>query len=193
MAINLASGTSFLTFSASGSITLNDTSGSNFNNADGVGAATSSSYETGYGSISGLTAPNAGFLTGVFLTSTGPSGAAPSALDFNSTSFSSLSPLLDQTFSIGEGKTGDGTGATQTFYIPTSATELYLGISDACSYSGSPSGYADNSGAFTVNVSSGTSSPPVPPSAVPEPSSLALLGTGALGTFASLRRRFARH
>jgi len=144
------SGDSSITFSATGGISLNNGTGSNFNPPDGVGAAVGSSSETGSGSISGITAPNAGYLVGVFLAAGGPSGPAPTALDFGSTSFPSLSPGLDQVFFIGDGLTGDGTGATQLFNIPTGATELFLGISDACGYNGGPSCYSDYVGTFDV-------------------------------------------
>lgn len=56
-----------------------------------------------------------------------------------------------------------------------------------------------NKGLFTVNSVSGntsfqaaTSNVPVSPSAVPEPSSLALLGTGVFGLAAMARRKYAK-
>ena len=54
------------------------------------------------------------------------------------TSFASLSPLIDQVFFIGDGLTGDGSGSVQQFIVPTGATALYLGITDAPGYNGSP-------------------------------------------------------
>jgi hypothetical protein len=189
--ILLPAGTSSITFGVTGSVVLNIGTGTNYNDPDGVGAAVSSSFESGSGSISGLTAPNAGFLTGVFLAPGGPSGPAPTALNFltSGTSFLSLSPLVDQTFFIGDGLTGDGTGATQTFYVPAGASELYLGISDACGYNGGPSCYGDNGGSFDVSYSISANTPP----SVPEPSSFVLLGTGVAGALSQLvmRRRRA--
>lgn len=191
-------GSTYLTFSATGTITIN---GGTQNDADGVGAATSSSFESGYGSISGMTAPDAGYLVGVFLAAGGPTGPAPGALDYTSgsptTSDSSYSPLLDQVFFIGDGLTLDGSGSTQIFYVPTGATVLYLGISDACGYNGAPGCYGDNSGSFAVSYSDvtvGTAPPPPPPPPgdTPEPSSLALLGTGILGAAGVLRKKLAR-
>ena len=189
------SGDSSLTLSVTGTIVLNNGSGNNSNGADGAGAAASSSSSSGYGSISGITLPGAGDLVGVFLSAGGPSGPAPAALDFNiagATSFTSLSPLIDQVFFIGDGLTGDGTGSTQTFYIPTGATEFYLGLSDACGYNGGPGCYGDNLGSYSVTVNPTGSSP----SPTPEPPALVLFGSGLafLAVGGSLRKyRMARH
>ncbi len=183
VALNV-SGIASITFSdTSGLVTLN--SGGNYNDADGVGAAPSSSSESGANSIAGLTAPGAGYITGVFLGSTLES--TPTALDFSSgTTFTSLSPGLQQAFFIGDGLTGDGTGATQTFYVPTGAATLYLGISDACSYNGSPSCYSDNSGTFTTTVNEASAGTTV--SAAPEPAAWLLMIAGLGGIGLMLRR-----
>ena len=161
-------------------VTLN--SGGNYNNPDGIGAAVSTSSNSGGDGISGITAPNAGYLVGVFENGTEPSGTGPAALDFTSigTSFSTLSPVLNQTFFIGDGLTGNGTGTIQQFQAPAGATELFLGISDAGGYNGSPGSYGDNSGDFFAAVT-----------VVPEPSSLALAGLGAAGFAVWRRKRLA--
>jgi hypothetical protein len=192
--IAISAGTSYFTFTAVPDATSQPTIngyGNTITNADGTGSGQATSSNTGYGSISGITAPEAGYLVGVFLGPGGPSGAAPSNLDFTTgsgTSFTSLDPSLDQVFFIGDGLTGSGTGSTQEFVVPTGATELYLGISDAGGYNGSPGAYGDNDGQYDVTYDGvGGSSPP--PSVTPEPSSLVLLGTGALGLAGMLRRK----
>ncbi len=191
--ISLNSNNDYLTFSSViGSLSCFNTEGcvtmnsyGNLNDADGAGSAVGSSSESGYGSISGITAPGAGYLVGVFVDGT-PSGPAPSALDFSGgTNFTSLSPALDQVFFIGDGLTGDGSGSTQTFYVPTGATELYLGISDACGYNGGPDCYGDNYGTFTVAYTADATS------STPEPGTSALLisGLGFAGLAGAFRKR----
>ncbi|MGH9744909.1 MAG: InlB B-repeat-containing protein, partial [Candidatus Acidiferrales bacterium] len=141
--------------STEGCIVLNNGTGNNANDPDGVGAAPVTSSNTGTGSISGITGPGAGYLVGVFVPAGGPVGTAPAALDFTSTglgtSFTSLSPQLDQVFFIGDGLTGNGTGTLQTFNIPTGAAQLWVGISDAGFYNGAPGAYGDNLGFYTVD------------------------------------------
>ena len=169
VAVNVTALTS-ISFAATGSVVLNEYSGNTPNDPDGVGAATSSSSNTGANGIAGLTAPNAGYLTGVFVGNT-IDPTAPAALDFTTTSFASLSPALQQAFFIGDGLTGDNSGTTQIFYVPTGATTLYLGISDACGYNGGPSCYDDNYDSFSVTTTASGG-------AVPEPANWVLMVTG---------------
>jgi hypothetical protein len=52
---------------------------------------------------------------------------------------------LKQTLFIGDGRTGNGTGAVQQFNIPVGAQRLYPGTVDG-------SGWFNNSGSFTVSA-----------------------------------------
>ena len=186
-AINVA-GLSSITFSVSTGATVTVDGGSHFVDADGIGSPTGE-VNSGGASISGISLPSAGSITGVFEGST-ISMTTPAALNFTmgGTSFTSLSPLLQQSFFIGDGRTGDATGATQTFYVPAGATTLYLGLVDGCNPSGSSPGcYSDNSGSFTVTATGNT---PVV-GGVPEPASWALMLTGFGFVGYASRRRVA--
>jgi hypothetical protein len=108
-------------------------------------------------------------LFGVFLAA-GLPASPPPALDFrNVENFTILSPLLGQVFWIGDGLTGTGSGAFQTFNVPGTATRLFLGSFDLQA--------ADNSGQMTAvfNISGGAVG-------VPEPDTrlLLLIGSGLL-------------
>ena len=133
------------------------------------------SFDTG---ISGPTHVHLNALAGVFLGPTDPTGAAPAQLA--GTTFSSISPGLDQIFFIGDGLTGDGTGLgdAQTFYVPAGATRLYLGVTDE-------GGNYDNHGTIFATI---TSSEEV--TAVPEPSTWAMMILGFCGIgFMTYRRK----
>lgn len=128
--------------------------------------------------IAGYTNMPVDALIGVFLNSSLPTAnAAPAMLDFTNTGFASLSPGLQQTFFIGDGLTGTGTGSVQTFIVPAGATRLYLATVDGF-------GWYNNSGAITVTVNGG--------SAVPEPGAWALMLSGVFGVGAFARRRAAQ-
>ncbi len=129
--------------------------------------------------LSGIISGHSAFLAGVFLTGTETAATvAPPTLSFSTFSFSALSPLADQVFFIGDGLTGTGSGAVQTFAVPVGATELVLGIADANGYSGPPGAYFDNSGSFAATFA--ISAPATTPTGVPEPSAWALLMAGLL-------------
>jgi hypothetical protein len=171
----------FLTFSSiTGTVIVNTGSGDNANDPDGVGAGSTSSSVNSLNGLSGITGPNAGFLVGVFETDIEPVDPAPAALNFSSlgTNFSTLSPLLNQVFFIGDGLTGDGTGTVQQFLVPDGATRLFLGIADAPGYHGDPGGYNDNTGQFIASFT-----------IVPEPSVLALIALAGAMTLMGVRPR----
>jgi len=147
--------------SGEGCITIdnNEHEGTHWNDPDGTGAYPPTTSNTGYNSVSGITAPYGGYLVGLFTTGKKPKGATPPALDFTTgsgTSFTSLAPLLNQTFFVGDGLTGDGSGTVQTFAVPPKAKALYLGISDACGFNGGPGCYIDNVGSYTETVTTST-------------------------------------
>jgi hypothetical protein len=85
-------------------------------------------------------------LVGVFVDDTEPTNPAPPSLDFSDNaighSFTSLAPQLRQVFFIGDGLTGTGSGNSQIFAVPPTATRFYLGLTDIY--------YNDNSGSFTT-------------------------------------------
>ena len=129
------------------------------------------------------------YLAGVFLTDNAPTAPAPASLDFSSTSlgtsFSELSPLLQQTFYIGDGRTGEGPGSVQTFWVPDGATRLFLGIVDGAYFVGGPDYYDNNDGAFSATFQV-TSVPEI------DPTSLASVISLVVGSLALLERRRAR-
>jgi hypothetical protein len=119
-------------------------------------------------------------LMGVFLSDTQPPrstltnpGTAPPRLDFTAsglgTNFSVLSPLLEQNFFIGDGRTD--WGVTQRFNIPAGSTHFYLGFLDCNTFGWAvpgihpdyPSAYWDNAGLITATFAI---------TSVPEPGSL---------------------
>lgn len=127
------------------------------------------------------------FLSGVFTSGSVPQPPAPAALNFSGsyggsplgTAFANLSPLLNQTFFVGDGLTGTGTGAAQAFTVPDGATHLYLGIVDGGYFVGAPDYYDNNRGNFAVQ---GTV-------VVPEPATWAVLVVGAGFVVAAGARR----
>ncbi len=122
--------------------------------------------------ISGLQAPNFQFLSGVFLDANTPvAGTEPARLNFNliGMGFTSLTPLVHQSFFIGDGLTGTGSGQVQTFNVPDSASRLFLGIEDGYDFKGDPSQYQDNTGSFSIQYT-----------IVPEPTGMGLIPLGIL-------------
>ena len=87
------------------------------------------------GGISGLVSGRSMGLVGVFLTDAEPADPAPGVLDFTATgvgtAFTTLTPLVGQTFFVGDGLTGTANGTPQQFAVPDSATRLFLGFADS--------------------------------------------------------------
>lgn len=136
--------------------------------------------------ISGIKHNRFLFLTGVFLDDNSPvPGAEPPRLDFTviGSDFANLSPLIAQSFFIGDGLTGEGSGSLQQFYVPVGATRLFLGFADSDSFGwpngNTPFAYRDNTGALEADVQFFP---------VPELTTAAIWGTlGGLGLIAARR------
>ncbi|WP_207802729.1 calcium-binding protein [Roseicella frigidaeris] len=126
-----------------------------YNDADGFDFPLGTSLDPTAG-LSGLTVPKSGMLVGVFLDGNEQAAghAIPATLDFATlgTDFTTLAPGVDQVFYIGDGLTGTRDGTVQQFHVPDGATTLLLGIADGTAFHGHPEAYADNSGAFTAQV-----------------------------------------
>lgn len=94
---------------------------------------------------SNVTAP-INSVVAVFLNDNQPSGTPPASLDFATTTsrdFTSLSPQVNQTFFIGDGRRDNGD--IQQFVIPPGATRLMIGTMDGYEWN-------NNIGGFTVTV-----------------------------------------
>jgi len=162
---------------------------------DGTNISTASVGGTG---ISGIVFTGREmFLVGVFLDNSVPSGFGPFADNYTSASTQlTFAPLLGQVFFIGDGLTGTdaantGSGSTQTFQVPNTATRLFLGFVDSfnnfsTTAGGSPGAYGDNTGALSVNINTAG----LIVAGVPEPSTIMLMGLGMIG-LALLRRKIA--
>lgn len=88
----------------------------------------------------------------VFLSDSAPNAtAAPAALDFQTSAqrdYTTLSPLLKQTFFIGNGRRS--TGEVQQIVVPPGATRLFIGNMDAWQWN-------DNNGGYNATINSTTS------------------------------------
>lgn len=146
---------------AGGALTFSDVRGrigcvrGSYFEADGGKCVGGNTNLRSAGFVSGLVAHERSlFLTGVFLGD--PPGPAPDGIDFSQAatgmSFTQLSPGLGQSFFIGDGLTGTGSGAAQRFRIPPGATKLYLGIVDGQLFQGYPGAYGDNTGSMFVRI-----------------------------------------
>jgi hypothetical protein len=172
------SGGETLTFSASGSTSVDQVC---FAGPDGGCYPDESSF--GVGPVNGIGTYKgpSDALIGVFLNGSLPSGTGgPASEDFTgANNFTSLSPLLNQIFFIGDGLTGTGSGTVQDFSVPAGATRLFLAVADSVGSS------QNNEGSLSVTVSALSS--------VPEPSTGGMAAlAGMAGLAAVLKRRFGR-
>jgi len=138
-----------------------------------------------YGGISGLVADDRyGPLVGVFLNDFEPSDPAPARLDITgNVNFATFTPILNQTFFIGDGR--DSGGNLQKYFVPSGATRLFLGFVDGSYYTHQPGYYIDNRGSLTAAFDIASAPPPVP-----EPSSFVLFsGLGVMGLAMAWRRK----
>jgi hypothetical protein len=190
--IALPAGATSITFSATGTISPNASASGVSHGADGGNYDSTGVNIDSYGSISGVidTDDRTLALMGAFTTAAVATGSAAARLDFTGNhDFTSLSPLVNQSFFIGDGKTSSS--VTQTFFVPAGATYLQLGFADAfagsniAAFVGLPSSYGDNSGSLSVTDTVTVAAVPLPPTGW---MGLALLG--GLGAF-KLRRRIA--
>jgi hypothetical protein len=175
------------TFTATGTIGCCSSLDGNYT-PDGASGSTNVIGNNGLSSLSGNSQIP---LVGVFTTNTDPfGGVAPAALVFNASSPTSLSPLLNQVFYIGDGRTGfnNAAGGLLSFTAPTTATRLYVGLIDAFGFTGQSGFYGDNPGSFTVNIALANQST----APVPEPTTWAMLILGFAGVGLGLRRRRRR-
>jgi PEP-CTERM motif len=166
-----------MTFSASG-LVANTSLPSDLDPPDGRTSDVISHDAGAQNGISNIFAP-INSLLGIFLGPGQPDTTPePPGLMFdtpNTRDYLTLSPMLKQVFFIGDGHTS--TNQVQQIIIPVGATRLFLGTMDGSEWS-------NNSGSFTVTVTGVT--------AIPEPSGLMLLGTGAVGFLGYAARRRAR-
>jgi hypothetical protein len=129
------------------------------NNPDGDQAFDMTNYGDG---LSAPLAVRANALVGVFLDDDSPTGKpTPDRLTFageGGLAFGTILPEIGQIFFIGDGLSSDSNagqtnGFAQSFIAPPGATRLFLGTADG-------SGWLNNSGSFTVAISSSDYDPP---------------------------------
>ena len=136
--LTVGSGTAISFSSITGSWTC--TSGGAMVSAEGGNICGGATDINSYQGISGIVDGHRSmFLVGVFLGDRAPSDPAPERLDFtDSENYTLLSPFLGQTFFIGDGLTGTGTGTPQQVVVPNGATRLFLGVEDGYDFRGNP-------------------------------------------------------
>jgi hypothetical protein len=128
--------------------------GSSSYGSDGGDCVSPNTELTAAGFVSSIAAPRTLFVSGVFLGDS-PS-PAPAGLDYNQAALGlsreTYEPKLGQSFFIGDGLTGTGSGSQQRFVVPAGATVLYLGFVDGAYFRGEPGTYDDNTGSIALRV-----------------------------------------
>ncbi len=123
-----------------------------FRDADGSSGCGGATNVASWGGVSGIEHDNKTmFLVGVFLDDRPPSVPAPPRLNAtNGNSTLLISPVLGQTFFIGDGVTDSGT--KQVVEIPENATRLFFGFAETFRFDsttpGEPGWYDDNGGSL---------------------------------------------
>ncbi|MBL0158070.1 MAG: hypothetical protein IPP47_13350 [Bryobacterales bacterium] len=99
-----------------------------------------------WGAVSGIKHPSRSmFLVGLFLNDLKPRGWPPTALDFSNDAFTTLEPLIGQTFYI-------GTGAGKRFVVPHDATRVFLGYARSDQMIGNPGWYYQGGGSLSASI-----------------------------------------
>ena len=181
--------TSILLTAGTGRVLTLNATGSSFYCGPGVclastpdGPAIGGTNVNSMGFIGGISAPTSGFLAALFLGPSLPS-SLPAQTVITDINAASYAPGLGQIFFVGNGSTASS--VLQQFMVPDGATRLYFGIADAGGFVGRPEFYDDNVGSFSVDFTVTSMS------AVPEPSTVALLSVGLAVLGVARRRRAA--
>lgn len=119
----------------------------------------------GANGISGIAAPGQMFLVGVFVNSRRlpVAGSEPAIRTYTADTLDNrrYRTQLNQTFFIGDGLTGTGTGDKQKFRVPRRADTLLLGFIDGLGFQSSSGYYGDNTGELSVRFNVVMKSVPV--------------------------------
>lgn len=160
------------------------------NGPDGGTFASGDTNILGYRNIGGVKHDTKTmFLMGI-VTNGVPGGPMPTPGDWTADSFFDVFVQLDLPFFVGDGLTGTGSGSTQQFHIPDTATHLWLGFADAYDFGNpvaQPGFYHDNIGELTASFRV-TPHPRDPGNGVPEPGTTAFLVGVGTAAAAMLRR-----
>ncbi|MGJ5818429.1 BACON domain-containing protein [Paludibaculum fermentans] len=132
-----------MTVHASGSVTCKDGISAP---PEGTAACGPKTDLEPWGAVSGIKHPSRSmFLVGVFLNDLKPRGWPPTALNFTNDAFTTLEPLIGQTFYIG---TGDG----KRFIVPHDATRVFLGYARSDQMIGNPGWYYQGGGSLSASI-----------------------------------------